>query len=78
MLVVLLGLVQDSKQLSRNHPMRGIVDKVNEDGGPYIGLVMAYPTEQLALQESGFFLPNSDIPWIELAGLFLTSHYTYT
>lgn len=66
--VVFLGLVQDSKQLSRSHPMRGIIDKVNEDGGPYIGLVMAFPTEQLALQDSGFFLPNSDIPWIELAG----------
>ncbi|XWS42867.1 hypothetical protein CRYUN_Cryun16bG0051500 [Craigia yunnanensis] len=66
--VAFLGLVQESKQLSRSHPMRGIVDKVNEDGGPYIGLVMAYPTEQLALQDSGFFLPNSDIPWIELAG----------
>lgn len=67
-MVVLLGLVQESKQLSRSHPMREIVDKVNEDGGPYIGLVMAYPTEQLALQNSGFFLPDSDIPWIDLAG----------
>ncbi|XVF06886.1 hypothetical protein REPUB_Repub06bG0089800 [Reevesia pubescens] len=68
LVLVLLGLVQDSRQLSRSHPMRGVIDKVNEDGGPYIGLVMAYPTEELALQFSGFFLPNSGIPWIELAG----------
>ncbi|XVF56571.1 hypothetical protein PTKIN_Ptkin06aG0131800 [Pterospermum kingtungense] len=66
--LVFLSLVQDSKQLSPSHPMRGVVDKVNEDGGPSIGLVMAYPTEQLALQRSGFFLPSSDIPWIDLAG----------
>ncbi|XP_022719878.1 LOW QUALITY PROTEIN: bark storage protein A-like [Durio zibethinus] len=66
--VVFLNLVEESKQLSTSHPMRGVVDKVNEDGGPYIGLVMAYPTEELALQLSGFFLPNPDIPWIQLAG----------
>ncbi|XVE90442.1 hypothetical protein DITRI_Ditri20bG0078000 [Diplodiscus trichospermus] len=70
--VVFLGLVQDSRQLRTGHPMRGVVDKVNEDGGPYSGLVMAYPSEALALQVSGFFLPNSDIPWIELAALSLS------
>lgn len=66
--MVLLALVQKSMQLSRSHPMRGVVDKVNDGGGPYVGLVMAYPTEEMALQDSGFFLPNSDIPSIQLAG----------
>ncbi|OMO88882.1 hypothetical protein CCACVL1_08144 [Corchorus capsularis] len=66
--LVLLGMVEDSMEVSRNHPMRGIVDKVNEEGAPYVGLVMAYPTEEMALQSSGFFLPDSDIPWIDLAG----------
>lgn len=48
--------------------MRGIVDRVNEIGGPYIGLVMAYPPEELALITSDLFVHNSLIPSIDLAG----------
>lgn len=48
--------------------MHGIVDRVNEIGGPYIGLVMAYPPEELALITSRLFVHNSRIPFIDLAG----------
>ncbi|KAJ0079417.1 hypothetical protein Patl1_23821 [Pistacia atlantica] len=66
--VGLLLMVQCSMQLRKTHPMHEIVDIVNENGGPYIGLVMAYPTEEMALQTSGLFVRNSQIPWVDLAG----------
>ncbi|KAJ0079421.1 hypothetical protein Patl1_23828 [Pistacia atlantica] len=42
--------------------MHEIVDRVNENGGPYIGLVMAYPPEEMALQPSSLFVRNSQSP----------------
>jgi hypothetical protein len=74
MVLVLVGLlvmlqVQQSMQLRFSHPMHGVVDRINENAGPYIGLVMAYPTEELALQSSAFFVPSSEIPWVDLAGI---------
>lgn len=71
--MVLLGLlvlmqVQPSVQLRSSHPLHGVVDRINKNGGPYIGLVMAYPTEEIALEASGFFAPSSDTPSVDLAG----------
>ena len=60
--------VQQSLQLRSSHPMHGVVDKINENAGPYIGLVMTFPTEELALIDSAFFVPSSEIPWVDLAG----------
>ncbi|KAJ4721054.1 bark storage protein A-like [Melia azedarach] len=67
-MVGLLVMVEYTMQLKSSHPMHGIVDRINEIGGPYIGLVMAYPTEELALTTSGLFVHNSDFPWVDLAG----------
>lgn len=66
--LLVLAQVEQSVQLRSTHPMHGVLDRVNENAGPYIGLVMAYPTEELALQTSGFFVPSSEIPWVDLAG----------
>lgn len=58
-------------QLRLSHPLRHVVDSINENSASsYIGLVMAYSTEELALQNSGYFLPSSQIPWVDLAGTF--------
>ncbi|XP_024045043.1 bark storage protein A [Citrus clementina] len=65
---LLLAMAQHTVQLRSNHPMHGIVDRVNEIGGPYIGLVMAYPPEESALITSRLFVHNSRIPFIDLAG----------
>jgi hypothetical protein len=72
-MLLLLGLlvmaqVQESVQLRCSHPMHGVVERINENAGPYIGLVMTFPTEELVLQTSGFFVPSSYIPWVDLAG----------
>ncbi|XP_059667400.1 bark storage protein A-like [Cornus florida] len=68
-LLVLLGMsnVKQSMQLRSNHPLHGLVDRVNENA--YIGLVMAFSTELNVLQSSALFLPRSDVPWLDLAGM---------
>ena len=64
--------VQQSLQLRSSHPMHGVVDEINENTGPYIGLVMSFSTEELALIDSTFFVPSSEIPWVELTWLVLS------
>ncbi|KAL5724727.1 hypothetical protein ACHQM5_007951 [Ranunculus cassubicifolius] len=55
--------------LRSNHPLREVIDQVNNHkGGPYIALVMAYFAEEIALQSSGLFISNSNIPWVDLSG----------
>ncbi|KAF7146920.1 hypothetical protein RHSIM_Rhsim03G0222100 [Rhododendron simsii] len=69
--VILVGFVDHvrlSVQLKSSHPLHGVVDSINGEGGPYIGLVMAYPTEEAVLVDSGLFVPSSDLPWVGLSG----------
>ncbi|KAJ4958808.1 hypothetical protein NE237_025919 [Protea cynaroides] len=66
--LLLTFLVEQSMQLSLKHPLHGVVDRVNENGGPYLGLLMTFPDEEDALLYSGLFVPNSDIPWVDFSG----------
>lgn len=66
--ILIMVMVQQSVQLRSNHPLHDDVDDINKNGGPYIGLVMTFPTELLALQDSGLFFPSSNIPFVDLAG----------
>ncbi|KAA8540145.1 hypothetical protein F0562_026837 [Nyssa sinensis] len=70
MMIIILcnNYVKQSLELRSSHPLHGVVDRVNEKGGPYIGLVMAYPTEEIALEASALFVPNSHVPWLDLSG----------
>ncbi|KAI8032381.1 Bark storage protein A [Camellia lanceoleosa] len=69
LVVVVMGFdVKKTIQLKSNHPLHDVVERINEKGGPYIGVVMAYPTEELALLSSGFFLPSSGLPSLQLSG----------
>lgn len=71
--VILVGFVDHvrlSVQLKSSHPLHGVVDRINGEGGPYIGLVMAYPTEEAVLVDSGLFVPSSDLPWVDLSGTY--------
>ncbi|KAL8141725.1 hypothetical protein V2J09_014757 [Rumex salicifolius] len=60
--------VQLSTQLPYNHPLRRVVDRVNQREGPFIGLVMAFGKEELVLVDSGLFKPSSFLPSIQIAG----------
>lgn len=55
-------------ELKLSHHLHGVVERVNERNGPFVGLLMTYPTEEIALQVSGFFVPSSDFPLVQLAG----------
>ncbi|PON62412.1 hypothetical protein TorRG33x02_279100 [Trema orientale] len=72
---LLLTMVQDSGQLRWSDPLRGVLDRINQNAAApsYIGLVMAFPTEEVALLNSGYFVSSSDIPWVDLAGTWFPS-----
>ena len=70
--------VQQSLQLRSSHPMHGVVDEINENTGPYIGLVMTFSTEELVLIDSTFFVPRSEIPWGYSLSLSLFSFFFWT
>lgn len=72
-------MVQQSMQLKMSHTVQQVVDKINENAasGSYIGLVMAYPTEELALQNSAYFVPSSQIPWLDLAGYYSLTLFAF-
>ncbi|KAI3926514.1 hypothetical protein MKW92_042336 [Papaver armeniacum] len=78
MVVVILVVVQNSstcclassqhQNLVRwNHPNRELLDRINRRG-PYVGIVMAYSTEEIAMKSSGFFVPNCHYPSVDLSG----------
>lgn len=69
--VIIVGFFMNVKlsvQLKSSHPLHGLVERINGEGGPYIGLLMAYPTEETVLLDCGLFVPSSNIPWVDLAG----------
>ncbi|KAL6320184.1 hypothetical protein AAG906_004693 [Vitis piasezkii] len=61
-------MVEETVELKLSHHLHGVVERVNERNGPFVGLLMTYPTEEIALQVSGFFVPSSDFPLVQLAG----------
>ncbi|KAI3839463.1 hypothetical protein MKX03_017724 [Papaver bracteatum] len=78
MVVVILLVVQNSstcclassqhQNLMRwNHPKRELLDRINREG-PYVGIVMAYSTEEIAMKSSSFFIPNCHYPSVDLSG----------
>ncbi|XP_052198834.1 bark storage protein A-like isoform X2 [Diospyros lotus] len=67
-LLVVASNVEQSVQLKSNHPLHSAVDRINQNGGPYIGMLMAYSTEESALLDSGLFFPSSDLPSVDFSG----------
>ncbi|KAI3839462.1 hypothetical protein MKX03_017723 [Papaver bracteatum] len=65
LIVVLILLVQSCLTLSSryqnmmrfNHPKREFIDIINRNG-PYVGIVMDFTPEKLALESSDFFIPT--------------------
>ena len=66
-------MVEETVELKLSHHLHGVVERVNERNGPFVGLLMTYPIEEIALQVSGFFVPSSNFPLVQLAGMILYS-----
>lgn len=64
--VVVVGAFSFMVQRSMQMQLRMNGNAVS--GTSYIGLVMAYPTEELALLNSAYFVPSSQTPWVDFAG----------
>lgn len=72
-MMIMMMMVQNSDELRPTHPLHEVVDWINYQGGPYIGLVLAFPAEETPLIASGIFVPNSIYPVIQLSGTFFIS-----
>ncbi|XP_034711434.1 bark storage protein A-like [Vitis riparia] len=68
-LLVVAVMVEETVELKLSHHLHGVVERVNERNGPFVGLLMTYPTEEIALQVFCFFVPSSDFPLVQLAGI---------
>ncbi|XP_057544298.1 bark storage protein A-like [Amaranthus tricolor] len=68
MMMMMMMMVQKSDELRSTHPLHEVVDWINYQGGPFIGLVLAFPAEETPLIASGLFVPNSIYPVIQLSG----------
>lgn len=71
--IAVLGLVLSLEHSHSSHShrpaaVRELVERANVMYGPFIGLVMAYSAEEIALQSSGFFTPSPGLPSIDLSG----------
>ena len=77
LLVMAAMLEETAEALKISHPLTGVVERVNERHGPFVGLLMTYPTEEIALQVSGFFVPSSDLPLLEIAGMIFSLSYIF-
>ena len=69
-------MVEETMQLKLSHHLHGVAERVNERNGPFVGLLMTTPTEEITLQVSGFSVPSSD--FLELAGMFLYFYLSLT
>ncbi|XP_074319806.1 bark storage protein A-like [Silene latifolia] len=71
LLVVVVGLlflVPDTMQLSIDHPLHGVVERLNVNAGPFLGLVISSSRDRKILKESTYFVPDESIPYITIAG----------
>lgn len=68
MVLVLLAMAQQSMQLSLRSPLPEVVKKINGNTVSYLGIVVSSSASEDALLNSGFFVPSTHVPYIDLVG----------
>ncbi|KAL3565232.1 hypothetical protein D5086_033278 [Populus alba] len=68
MVLVLLAMAQQSMQLSLRSPLPEVVKKINGNTVSYLGIVVSSSGSEDALLNSGFFVPSTHVPYIDLVG----------
>lgn len=69
MLVVgLLVMVPETTQLNVDHPLFSVVQRVNLEAGPFLGLVISSGRDEKMLINSTYFTPHTSIPSLTISG----------
>ncbi|KAH9624970.1 hypothetical protein KSS87_018291 [Heliosperma pusillum] len=71
LLVVVVGFlfqVPDTMQLSIDHPLHTVVERLNVNAGPFFGLVISSSRDEKILKNSSYYEPDVSIPYITIAG----------
>ncbi|XP_074319804.1 bark storage protein A-like [Silene latifolia] len=66
--VGLLFLVPDTMQLSVDHPLHTVVERLNVNTGPFLGLVISSGRDEKILKNSSYYEPDASNPYITIAG----------
>ncbi|KAL9225391.1 hypothetical protein vseg_001324 [Gypsophila vaccaria] len=66
--VGLLFLVPDTMQLSIDHPLYNVVERINVNAGSFLGLVISSPRDEKILKNSTYYEPDTSTPYITVAG----------
>ncbi|XP_021760805.1 bark storage protein A-like [Chenopodium quinoa] len=65
----LLVLVPDqSTQLNIDHPLHSVVQNINLEFGPFLGLVISSGRDENVLTNSTYFTPHKPIPSLTISG----------
>ncbi|XP_021764282.1 bark storage protein A-like [Chenopodium quinoa] len=64
----LLVLVPESTQLNVDHPLFSVVQKINIESGPFLGLVISSGRDEKFLKNSTYFTPHKSIPSLTISG----------
>ncbi|KAK9672460.1 hypothetical protein RND81_12G102300 [Saponaria officinalis] len=66
--VGLLFVVPDTLQLSVDHPLYTVVERLNDKAGPFLGLVISRGRAEKILKNSTYYEADTSIPYITVAG----------
>ncbi|KAK9672469.1 hypothetical protein RND81_12G102900 [Saponaria officinalis] len=66
--VGLLVMVPDTMQLSVDHPLHTVVERLNVNAGPFLGLVISSGRDEKILKNSTYYEPDTSVPYITIAG----------
>ncbi|KAK9672464.1 hypothetical protein RND81_12G102600 [Saponaria officinalis] len=66
--VGLLAMVPDTMQLSIDHPLHTVVERLNVNAGPFLGLVISSGRDEKILKNSTYYEPDTSVPFVTIAG----------
>ncbi|XP_021729062.1 bark storage protein A-like [Chenopodium quinoa] len=64
----LLVLVPESTQLNVDHPLFSVVQRINIESGPFLGLVISSGRDEKFLKNSTYFTPHQSVPSLTISG----------
>lgn len=68
MVLGLLVMAPETMQVHVNHPLHGVVQRINANTGPFLALLVSSTRDEKMLMQSDYFVPNEVVPRITIAG----------
>ena len=69
MVLGLLVLAPETMQLHVDHPLHGVVQRINDKSGPFLAIIISSSRDERILWESGHFDHDKANPQLVIAGI---------